>query len=306
MVVWTAGVRGSFEEKLKNLIQDIQAKQHECICFIDELHSVLKLGAAEGSVSGGNMLKPALARGLQIVGATTYDEYKHSIEKDAALARRFQPVYVDEPSVEATVTMLRGLRGRYEAHHGVQISDSALVTAASMARRYVTTRVLPDSAIDLVDEASSALALQQEAKPEPIEVIERQMVALNIERESLRKDTDAFSVERRQVIDAELVEKEAERERLTGIWQDERSRLEDIKHAKRELEEAQNALVDAQRSGDYARASQLMYEHIPRLQQSIPTDQEALASQAKRLEEAGQEDMLISDRVYVRLQLMGW
>ena len=245
------------------------------------------------------MLKPALARGLQIVGATTFDEYRKTIEKDAALARRFQPIQIAEPSVEETITMLRGLRGRYESHHGVAISDSALVAAAQMARRYITSRVLPDSAIDLVDEAASSLRLQQESKPEPVEALDRQMISLKIELESLKRDTDAFSVNRKAEIETSLTEKAQEVERLNRIWEEDRGRLNEIKEAKRQLEEANAELEDCQRKGDYARASELQYQVIKSLKDKIPSEEEAATERKLRLQEAGTDDeaMILSDRV---------
>ncbi|TFY58438.1 hypothetical protein EVJ58_g6417 [Rhodofomes roseus] len=245
-----SGIRGQFEEKFKALIKDIEDEAGNVICFIDEVHTLFNLGKAEGSIDAGQMIKPALARGLQLVGATTPDEYRKTIGKDAALERRFQPVQIEEPTVEATISILRGLKPKYEVHHGVGISDGALVTAAVYGSRYISDRFLPDKAIDLVDEAASALRLAQESKP------------------------DELDVERRTKVEEALKQKRAEAARLTEVWQAERARLERIKDLKRRLEDAKYELEVAQRQGQYERASQLRFATIPELERQLPQETE--------------------------------
>ncbi|KAI5987742.1 P-loop containing nucleoside triphosphate hydrolase protein [Pisolithus orientalis] len=269
-----SGIRGQFEEKFKALIRDIEEEAGKIICFIDEVHMLFNLGKAEGSVDGGQMIKPALARGLRLVGATTTDEYRKTIGKDAALERRFQPVQIDEPTVESTVSILRGLKPRYEVHHGVEIADSALVTAAVYSARYISDRYLPDKAIDLVDEAASALRLAQESKPDELEALDREIMTLQIELESLKKETDVFSVERRAKLESDLQRKKGEAEELTAIWQNERARLDRIKDLKKRLEDAKHELEVAQRQGQYERASQLRFGIIPDLEHQLPKDGE--------------------------------
>ncbi|KAH9832468.1 P-loop containing nucleoside triphosphate hydrolase protein [Rhodofomes roseus] len=269
-----SGIRGQFEEKFKALIKDIEDEAGNVICFIDEVHTLFNLGKAEGSIDAGQMIKPALARGLQLVGATTPDEYRKTIGKDAALERRFQPVQIEEPTVEATISILRGLKPKYEVHHGVGISDGALVTAAVYGSRYISDRFLPDKAIDLVDEAASALRLAQESKPDELESLDREIVTLEIERESLRNESDVFSVERRTKVEEALKEKRAEAARLTEVWQAERARLERIKDLKRRLEDAKYELEVAQRQGQYERASQLRFATIPELERQLPQETE--------------------------------
>ncbi|PIL30251.1 transporter [Ganoderma sinense ZZ0214-1] len=273
-IVAGSGIRGQFEEKFKALIKDIEDEARNVICFIDELHMLFNLGKAEGSVDAGQMIKPALARGLQLVGATTPDEYRKTIGKDAALERRFQPITIDEPTVEATISILRGLKPRYEVHHGVGIADGALVTAAVYAARYVSDRFLPDKAIDLVDEAASALRLAQESKPDELERLERAVVTLEIERESLRHETDALSAERRAAVEGELAAKRAEAAALTQVWLGERARLEGIKAVKERLEEAKRELEIAQRQGQYELASRLRFATIPELERQLPGEGE--------------------------------
>ncbi|KIJ35663.1 hypothetical protein M422DRAFT_180433, partial [Sphaerobolus stellatus SS14] len=271
-IVAGTGIRGQFESKFKALLKDIEEEEGNVICFIDEMHTLLNLGKAEGSVDAGNMIKPALARGLQLVGATTLDEYRKHIEKDAALERRFQPVIIDEPTVESTISILRGLKSRYEVHHGVEISDGALVTAAVYADRYISDRFLPDKAIDLVDEAASALRLAQESKPDDLEKLDREVMTLEIELESLKNETDVWSVERRGEVERLLGDKKAESRKLGEIWQAERARLREVKDTKRKLEEAKHDLDVAQREGRFDTASRLRYSVIPELEAKLPKD----------------------------------
>ncbi|KAK0486080.1 P-loop containing nucleoside triphosphate hydrolase protein [Armillaria novae-zelandiae] len=267
-----SGIRGQFEEKFKALIRDIEEEARNVICFIDEVHTLFNLGKAEGSIDAGQMIKPALARGLQLVGATTRDEYRKTIGKDAALERRFQPVQIDEPTVEATISILRGLKSRYEVHHGVEISDAALVTAAVYSARYISDRFLPDKAIDLVDEAASALRLAQESKPDELEALDRDVMTLQIELASLRNESDVFSVERRQKVEADLAAKREEAAKLTSIWKTERARLDRIKDVKARLENAKHQLEVAQRQGQYELASRLRFSTIPELERQLPDD----------------------------------
>ncbi|TXT15742.1 hypothetical protein VHUM_00245 [Vanrija humicola] len=286
------GVRGEFEKRFKALLKDIDEEAGEVICFIDEIHTLLNLGKAEGSMDAGNMIKPALARGLQLVGASTLDEYRKTIEKDQALQRRFQPVMVNEPNVEATVSILRGLKSRFEAHFGVQIADSALVTAAVYSDRYISDRFLPDKAIDLVDEACSALKLAQESRPQSLENLDREIMTLEIERESLKKDTDPFSAKRRDKVDEELVEKKKEQTRLVDIWNQERERVSEIKSIKETIERANVELENAQRRGDFESASRLRYSTIPELQKRLPKAEAELEAEAE-----AQPDMVVRDKV---------
>ena len=265
-----ASVKGEFENRLKSVIEEVRASVTPIILFIDEAHTMIGAGGKEGQGDAANLLKPALARGeLHCVGATTLDEYRKNVEKDAALARRFQPVFIAEPTVEDTISILRGIKEKYELHHGVRITDSALVSAATLSNRYITDRFLPDKAIDLMDEAGSRLRMQVDSKPEELDELDRRIIQLKIEREALKKETDKASKDRLEKLETDLSDLEEKADALTARWMAEKDKLSGTRDLKEELDHARSELEIAQRDGDLAKAGELSYGVIPQLEQRI-------------------------------------
>jgi ATP-dependent Clp protease ATP-binding subunit ClpB len=281
-----AKYRGEFEERLKAVLNEVTSSDGGIVLFIDEMHTLVGAGKADGAMDASNLLKPALARGeLHCIGATTLDEYKKHVEKDAALARRFQPVFVSEPTVEDTVSILRGLKDKYEQHHGVRIADSALVAAATLSNRYITDRFLPDKAIDLIDEAAARLKMQVDSKPEELDSIDREIVRLKIEQEALKKESDPGSKDRLKRLDGELKTLEKQSADITSRWKAEKEKLSEAQKLKNDLDQLRAELANAQRKGDYQRAGELAYGRIPELEKKLKANEATDAKRGSMVEE---------------------
>ena len=286
-----AKYRGEFEERLKGVLDEVKGAEGHIILFIDEMHTLIGAGKSEGAMDAGNLLKPALARGeLHCIGATTLDEYQKHVEKDAALQRRFQPVFVGEPTVEDTISILRGLKEKYELHHGVRITDGALVSAATLSHRYISDRFLPDKAIDLMDEAASRLRMEVESKPEEIETLDRKIIQMKIEREALKKETDKASKDRLEALEEDLANLEEQSAELTTRWQGEKEKIAGEAKLKEALDHARMELEQAQRAGDLAKAGELQYGTIPGLEKQL-AEAEGAAGGAMLREEVTAEDI---------------
>jgi ATP-dependent Clp protease ATP-binding subunit ClpB len=289
-----AKYRGEFEERLKAVLKEVQDASGEIILFIDELHTVVGAGTTEGSMDAGNLLKPMLARGeLHCIGATTLDEYRKYIEKDAALERRFQQVLVDQPSVEDTISILRGLKERYEVHHGVRIKDAALVAAAVMSNRYITDRFLPDKAIDLVDESAARLRTEIDSMPAELDEIRRRIMQLEIEREALRKETDTASKDRLQKLEKELADLKADSDELSARWQAEKDSVQKLRGLRERVEQTKAEIDRAKREYDLNRAAELQYGTLTTLEKQLADEEQRLSEQKSKLikEEVDEEDI---------------